>query len=227
MTVTYCNGSIETYSSVVSAAVSVGVSYRTLRRMSDGCSRLGIASVEIESASEAKPSGEPRRRRAIRAGDVSADVVELIYRYARRYVAMYGGLPAADREDAVQFAAIRVSEDEANGLYASYADRYTHRKWLWLRVRRYAAISLRRASARLEASVEFTGGRGEFWAASHGLDERVMMDEMPAELRPLAEALLEGRSVEEAKSMLGMGEGEAGEKVERLGEWLRRRARGE
>lgn len=227
MTVTYCNGSIETYSSVVSAAVSVGVSFRTLRRMSDGCARLGIASVSIESAPAAKPSGEPRRRRAIRAGDVPADVVELIYRYARRYVAMYGGLPAADREDAVQFAAIRVSEDEANGLYASYADRYTHRKWLWLRVRRYAAMSLRRAVARLEASDEFTGDCGEFCSASHGLDERIMLDEMPAELRPLAECLLEGRSMEEARGVLGMSGERAWEVARKLGEWLRRRARGE
>lgn len=226
---TYLDGRTTRHRSVIAAAASLGCSLSVVTAMARGKSplgRRGLASVVVGQSRRDERRAKPRRRREYRGADVPAETVERLYRYARKYASQWPKVPAADKEDAIQHAVIRVSEDESNGLYERYRAKYTHAKWLWLRVRIYAGAELKKAAARLEAQEEIELGDGWMWSASYGLDERLMLDEMPAECRPLAEALLEGRGVEEARGVLGLSTEGAREVADKLGEWLRKRRKG-
>ena len=144
----------------------------------------------------------------------SGDIIGLIYRYARRYVSRVNGLCAEDRKDIVQDIAIKTARDEAKGMPERLKARYTHRKWLWLQVRKHGNRLLKRRQAMTMAGIE----EAEKVQDENGAErEAALLESMDGIAREAARLLLDGYTLREASYLLSV---DAGEIARMVGECL-------
>lgn len=147
--------------------------------------------------------------------DSGEDVIVLIYRYARRYVSRCVGLCAEDRKDVIQEIAIKTARDEARGMPERLKARYTHRKWLWLQVRKHGNRLLKRtvksAAAGIEEAEKVEASDMERLTAE-------MLADMDGVAKEAARLLLEGYTLREVSYLLNV---DAREIARMVGEYLR------